>query len=462
MLNALFTGFLLLLVSSCSSSSLDSKSTASTELKFKVDDFTLANGLKVIMVQNKKLPIFSYYTFYQVGGKFEYPGITGASHFLEHMMFKGAKKYGAGEFDKLVEGNGGSNNAYTTNDLTVYYENMPSDQLSQIIDIEADRMENLTLEEQSFENERSVVLSERKSRYENSDQGKIYLAMMKSVFEGTPYGTSVIGEKKDIQTVTRDQIYEYFKKFYSPNNAIIIIAGDIDFEQVRDEIKEKFGKIKPFKGLDELKEKTISDRKGYSFKGKFNRWVKLNGSSNNPQIMLAYQGIKVGPREAYVLDILSSILGDGKSSYLGQEMVSNKKPIFTNISVANYTLQDSGVFFVSAGLLGGKSLNHAKKALYKEIARGCDEAINARSLQKIKNKYLIDMLSNFELNSGVARFLGDREVFYGDYNFYKKELEIYQSITEEELKKACHDYLKPEKSIFLSIWDKHPKNKMEL
>ena len=145
-------------------------------------------ALRLLVVENNKLPIVSYYTFFDVGGRFESreTGTTGATHFLEHMMFKGAKKYKAGEFEKIVEGNGGRGNAYTTFDSTVYYESFPSKVLEKIIDLEADRMGNLTIESKSFESERLVVKEERKMRYENSPMGKLYLSMMQAVFKGTP------------------------------------------------------------------------------------------------------------------------------------------------------------------------------------------------------------------------------------------------------------------------------------
>ena len=179
--------------------------------EFNVHKITLENGLKVLLLENHRLPIFSFQIFYEVGGRDEQKGITGASHFLEHLMFKGAKKYGPGEFDYLIEGNGGVNNAYTTQDLTVYYENMPANMLEKIIDVEADRMNNLLVEPKAFEKERSVVLEERKMRYENSPRGKLYLKFQERLYHNTPYGTSVIGDIADLKSVSRDQIYQYFK-----------------------------------------------------------------------------------------------------------------------------------------------------------------------------------------------------------------------------------------------------------
>lgn len=456
--------FILMLITTflagCSSRSSQVASVSSgsrAAINLKVHKKVLSNGLTVLLVKNDKLPIFSYYTYYKVGGKFETQGITGSTHYLEHMMFKGAKKYGPGEFDKLVEGNGGSNNAYTTNDLTVYYENLPSKHIETMIDLEADRMQNLALEPNSFESERNVILEERKMRYENSDRGKIYLQMMKSIFEGTPYGTSVIGKIEDIKSVTREQMLNYFKKFYAPNNAIIIIVGNIDIDNVTGMIEEKFGKIPANNELETQKKQILDSLSGFEFKGKYNRWVKLNGSSPDPSFMLAFKGIKIGPRDAYILDILSSILGDGASSYLNQEFVLSARPIFSSVYAANHTMQNSGVFFVGGQLLKGKSLSNSKNVLLKKLRTSCYSAITQRSVQKVKNQYLVQMLSGLDTNAGVARFIGDRQIYYGDYSFYEKEYDIYNSITVEELKSSCDKYLKKENSIFLSIWNQHKK-----
>lgn len=447
--------FLLLGCSHQGANKSEEKTGASVnELSFDVTKKTLKNGLKILVVENHKLPIFTYYTYFEVGGKHETKGITGASHFLEHMMFKGAKKYGYGMFDKLVEGNGGSNNAYTTNDLTVYHENLPSEHLNTIIDLEADRMENLSLLPDSFESERNVVLEERKMRYENSDRGKLYLNLMKNMFVGTPYGTSVIGDIEDLKTVTRDQIYNYFKKFYAPNNAVIVIVGDVDADDVIDEIEEKFSKIPETQDLNKIKQEVLS-QKGFDFKGKYNRSIKLKGTSKTPMFYLAFQGIKVGPRDAYVLDILSSVLGDGESSYLSKKYVINKKPVLSSVYAANYTMQEAGVFFIGGQLIRSANRNWIKKDLFKKINKACKGDFSEQAVQKIKNQYLVHMISGLETNSGVAKFLGNREVYYKDYNFYKKEMDIYNSVTKQELVAACNKYLKKDKSLFLSIWDKH-------
>lgn len=452
LLRFLLLGTVLALIG-CSSST-KSKGKKDGEIHIDVVKKTLPNGLTILISENHKLPIFSYYTYYKVGGKYEKPGITGASHLLEHMMFKGAKKYGAGEFDNIVEGNGGRNNAYTTNDNTVYYEDLPSLHLKKIIDLEADRMQNLLLEPVSFEKERNVVLEERKLRYENSDRGKIFLSMMKEMFKGTPYGTSVIGTIKDLKTVSRDQIFDYFKRYYAPNNAIIVITGDIDAKKTIKELEKKFGNIPATENLEKIKQAEL-DRLGFRFKTRFGSEIKLKGQTPNPNFTLAFPARKIGTRDGFVLDILASVLGGGESSYLSEKYVLTSDPKLSNIYAANYTLQESGVFFVGGELLSGKSPKNLKKDLIQSLEKGCDVAISERAVQKVKNQYFIEMLAGLDTNAGVAKFIGDREFYFGDHEFYKKELAIYQGVSVSELRSTCKKYLKREKNIFLSIWNQH-------
>ena len=323
-----------------------------------------------------------------------------------------------------------------------------------VIDLEADRMENLLLVPESFEKEREVVLNERKMRYENSDRGKLYLQMMRAVFKGTPYGSSVIGEVKDLKTVSREEVHAYFKRFYAPNNAIIVVVGDVKAEKVFTMIEEKYGEISTNEELEDYKEKHLS-KLGYKFRSDFKQRIHLKGTTPTPMFSLAFKGIKIGQRDAFILDILSSILGDGESSYLSRKFVMGKRPLLQNIYAANYTLQDSGVFFIGGQLLDRKRVNQFEAKLKKEIVTSCDHAINERSMKKVINQYMGQMLNGLDTNAGVARFLGDREVYYGSYDFYKKELGIYESITKRELQDVCKKYLNPKSSLILTIWNKN-------
>lgn len=468
LLNALKATALLLTLSILStgcSHNRPSKSTSQSVeggINLEVKKYTLDNGLRLLVYENSKLPIFSYYTFFDVGGRHEGKGTTGATHFLEHMMFKGAKKYGPRQFDTMIEGNGGSTNAYTNFDNTVYYESLPTksgdlDMVEKIIDMEADRMQHLALVPEAFEKERQVVLEERKMRYENSPRGQLYLTLMQNIFEKTPYGGSVIGDVSDLKALNRDQVLDYFHKFYTPDNAIIVIAGDVDADEVYSHVKDKFGSIKP--SSSEIREyrKSRDDLKLYEHRGRYGRHIKIHSVSKTPMFMLAFPGNAIGTKEGFVRDILASIIGQGESSYLNEKFVTGKSPLLSNVGSHNYTLKYNGVFWISGEVLGGKSLKRVENKLLAETKKICERAINERTLQKTKNQYLIGYVSEIETNQGVSHFLGLRENFFGDYEFYKKEMEIYNSITVDEVKNSCRKLFSGNNYLMVSSWNKHPK-----
>ncbi|MGE3608543.1 MAG: M16 family metallopeptidase [Bacteriovoracaceae bacterium] len=428
------------------------KQTLSESINIDVEEIKLENGMTALIVPNHKLPIFSLYMFYNVGSKNEVPGITGASHFLEHMMFKGAKKYGKNAMDFMIEGSGGSTNAYTTNDQTVYYENLPTLQLESILDVEADRMENLLLDPDDFNKEREVVLEERKMRYENSPRGQLYLELMQNLYQGTPYGRSVIGDIPDLKSVTRDQIHAYFKRFYAPNNVTLVLVGDVDPGSAKKIILEKFGKISSSKTVDEAH----SSLKDEDFVPKFKKSISVakKGESPNPMFMLAFPTVKAGEPEGYSLDVLSSIIGSGKSSALTNQYVLTHKPMATSIYSFHQSLAKSGYFFVGGELIKGIKLDQFRKNLTQKLNSFCDSEITEQNLQKIKNNYLVDLYAGLDTNAGLAQFLGERQLLFGDWEFYKKELEMYEKVSVDDVKKSCRDvFSKP--SVFVSVWKEH-------
>lgn len=428
-----------------------SGNSSEVEIRLKVEKFKLDNGLTVLVVENNKLPIYSIYTFYKVGSKFETAGITGASHYLEHMMFKGAKKFKEGEFDHYIEQNGGSTNAYTTQDQTVYYENLPSHTLPKIIEMEADRIQNLALNPEAFEKERKVILEERKYRYENSPRGQLYQAMFSEVFKGTPYESSVIGSVPDLEKVSRDQIQNYFKTFYAPNNAVMVIVGDVTKGQVSRLVGEHFKSIPASQKLGDFKKIA----KTYELKLPQEKRLKLKGNSPEPMFSLAFAGDKVGVRRAFALDLLASILSDGNSSYLNQRFVSGKNQILSQVSVVNYNLEEAGIFYINGSMINGTKFANFDKELRIALRESCQTAITDKNIQKAKNQFLIRVYGELEDNDGVASFLGVRESFMGDYGFYQKEFPLYDSITKEELTKTCQDIFASTKNIMISLWNKN-------
>lgn len=428
-------------------------------VKLDVKKWELPNGLRLLVLEDHTLPIMSYYTFYEVGGRHEGPGTTGATHFLEHMMFRGSKNYPPQVFDSTIERFGGSTNAYTNFDMTVYYESLPSSHLEKMIQMEADRVKNLLLLPELVERERQVVFEERKMRYENSPEGKLYLRMMQEIFTGTPYGGSVIGEVADLTALTPENLRSFHDRFYVPNNMVIVIAGDVDADDVYSYVKENFGDIKASETIAEFKKEKDAPAK-YAFKSQGGKEVKINGTSMAPLFMYAFQGGPVGTHSSYVLDILSSVLGDGESSWLNQQLVKSRRPALSSVYAANYTLQHNGVFFFGGELANGQSLASFKRNLESLVSGSmCDKAIDERTVQKTKNQYLISYFNSLKTNAGAAHFVGLRESLFGDYEEYKREIEAYESITAKEVQEACHTLLKNGKGIFLSVWDKHPASK---
>ena len=443
-----------LILSSCASLPNGQRKTPPAVLNVK--KVVLDNGLIVLVAPNSKLPIAAFYTLFGVGGRYEVKGTTGATHFLEHMMFKGAKKYGPGQFDSLIENNGGSTNAYTTNDSTVYYQTIPSSFVEQMIDLEVDRIQHLLLEPISFESERKVIFEERKMRYENSPDGHLYLMMMKKVFEGTPYAQSVIGDVDDLRDLTRDQMMTFFKTFYAPDNAIVVIAGDVDPDKIIPIIKEKYGSISRSKILQALKEER-NNSKNFISNAQFNTEYKFYSTNPIPKFAMAYKGEKVGTRRAFVLDVLASMLGSGGSSYLSQKYVKNQNPMLADIELVSHNLEQAGVFYLGGELMDNVTIDVAKNKLLGDVKSFCKEGLDARTLQKTKNQIMSSAYQQMKTNAGMASVLMMNEKTYGDYSYGTKEMEIYNSITEDEVNNECQNILVNSSPIFISTWDQYPK-----
>lgn len=422
-----------------------------TDLNLNVYKATYENGLRVLISPNHTLPIFSFYTFFDVGGRYEREGTTGATHFLEHMMFKGARKYGPGEFDTAIESSGGRTNAYTSFDATVYFQHLPSHMLNLIIDMEADRMTDILLIPQAFESERQVIFNERKMRYENSPQGQLYLGMMQNFFKSTPYGGSVIGSVEDLTRLDRDEVKEFFHKFYTPDNAIIVITGDVDPEETFKEIARRYHHLSP--SDEELQEyKNEKDAiENYKRSTEYGKHVRLQASTPEPIFSLAFGGEARGTRRGHVLSFVAQILAGGESSYLHQHFVSGSRPMLTSLSANNFQLKHDGIFFLMGALRPNVNLSSFKSSLISRNKRACREAITDRSVQKVRNQILYGLYSGLSTNEGLASFLGNNELFFGDFRTYREQLAIIDSITIDEIKTVCHELFQGDKYLFTTV-----------
>jgi len=423
--------------------------------QLEVKKYILPNGMKILLSKNLKLPAFSFYLHYGVGSKHEHAGITGSSHFLEHMMFKGAKTFGKGAFDRLIEGNGGVSNAYTSNDATVYHENLPAEALDLTIQMEADRMQNLLLDPPEFLAEKNVVLEERKMRYENSPRGQLYIRTLGVMYTGTPYGVPVIGSEEDIKKVSRDEVFDYFKTFYAPNNAVMVIVGDIDYDQTLKYIEKSFGHIPASQEAYAIKANKEKPEL-YVTKFKDDQVETIYGQSENPLFMIAFPAYPYGHKQGYALDVLAKLLGEGESSYFEQKYVRSYKPLLSNVSSFNYSLQHSGLFMLSGEFLKPISYGWWKQNVKDDLVKFCEEEITPQNLSKAINNAQMRYYEELDQNSGVADYIGSIELFLGDYRKYSEELKIYQSLTVADLKNECA-LLAKKPMYLLGIWKQFDK-----
>ena len=415
------------------------------------------NGLTVIAIENHKLPLFSFYSFVKVGSRHEGKGMTGASHYLEHMMFKGSKKYAPGEFEKIVIGNGGTNNAYTSRDLTVYYESLPTSALDKILDLELDRLFNLSLEKESFERERSVILEERKLRTENSPRGQLYLETMKTVFKGTPYAHPPIGFIDDIKNVSLEEIRDYFHIFYDPANIVIVVSGDIKADKLISKMKKTFGKIPSLKKFKEKEHSQEDYRFRYNWKRK--KKIDLYGKSPVPMFFAVYPSHAIKHHQSPALDILGSILAGGKSSYLSQKYVYGKRPLLSDLYAYNYSMSKGGIFILGGQFLKKTGVRSFTRILQRDLRKICKKAISDREVEKVKNQYLSSYFSSFETNAGLCQLAGENEVHHGDPLYFKKSLKRYTEMTSDEVMKVCYEIVEKNRPLFISVWDKHKRRK---
>lgn len=293
--------------------------------------------MTVLLHRDSTVPIISYHTWYKVGSLNEAEGITGAAHMLEHMMFKGAKKYSGKEFDHLLHENGIVNNAFTTYDYTGFYQNLPPDKLEMVMDMEVDRMTTLTIDPKELLKERDVVKEERRWRVDNNPRGLLQELTMSTVFRTHPYRWPIIGTMNDISNYEAPVLRRFYEQYYVPDNAVLVVAGDLDIDRTKDLIQKYYGQLKR-KGIPEAKspEEPLQT-------AQYN--AKLKQDVQSTSFNVSFRGLPNGHKDAYVLDLASQILGNGSSSRLHKRLVYQSQKASQAYSY-HYSLKEQGLFTV--------------------------------------------------------------------------------------------------------------------
>jgi zinc protease len=397
-----------------------------------VKSFTLPNGMKFIVLESSTIPNANLYTFWKVGSRNEAPGITGLSHFFEHMMFNGAKKYGPKLFDRTMEANGGYNNAYTTNDVTVYTDWFPASAIGTIFDLESDRIESLAIDPKMVASERGVVLSERSTGLENSNVRMLMEEVNGVAFQAHPYSWSVIGHESDIKAWTQADLVNYFKTYYSPNNAVAVVVGDVKFEQVKKLATQYFGKM-PKRALPPPVRTIEPPQKGER------RVFVAKPSVTSPNLMVAYKSPAISDADFYALEVLQSILATGKTSRLYQALV--EKQLATQVAAMSIDGFDPGLLYLYAVAADKVDAATLEKAMLAEVDRLIKDGVSEDELQKVKNTKLVNLYREMETINGKAQNLGNYEVFHGDYKKLFSVPDAYKKLTVADIARVAARYL---------------------
>jgi zinc protease len=404
--------------------------------QIKADDvktFTLKNGMKFLVMEDSSIPNANMYLFYKVGSRNEHPGITGLSHFFEHMMFNGAKKYGPKLFDRTMEFNGGANNAYTTENVTVYTNWFPVSAMETIFDLESDRIANLSIDPKMVDSERGVVLSERSTGLENSPWRMLGEAVNATAFQEHPYHWSVIGYESDIKNWTKEDLEEYFRTYYAPNNCVVVVSGNVKTAEVK-RLAEKY--MEPIPANKEPKAVHLVEPPQTG-----ERRVTVQKEVATPYLMIAYHTPETKHKDYYALNILSSILSSGNTSRLYSALV-DKKQLATSVFTGYDETFDPNLFQFYAVTAKGVKEADLENAVYDEIEKVKKEGISTTELQKIKNQKLMEFYSKIETINGKANNVGTYELFFGDYKKMFNAPAEYEKVSIEDVKRVANEYFK--------------------
>src|SRR5215472_3278940 len=395
---------------------------------------TLSNGMKVIVQEDHAIPNVAMCFFYKIGSRNERPGITGISHFFEHMMFNGSKKYGPKQFDNEMEKAGGNNNAYTSQDVTVYTDWFPSTALELMFDMESDRMQNLAFDPKIVESERGVVYSERRTSVDNSNYGILDEQLRAAAFIAHPYHWPVVGWPSDIEAWTMDDLKAHYKMGYAPNNCVMVVVGDVTADKVMELAKKYIEPIPRQSPPPEVRTKEpqqIGERR-----------VTVRKPAQLPLQMVAYHSPDARDPDSTTLEVIDAIMTAGQSSRLYKRMVDGDQ-IALNVGAEAERTLDPGVYTFFITPRSGVDPVRAEKTLFEEIDKLRNAPVPDEELRKAKNQLLTQHYKQLKTIAGRANLLGTYEVFYGDYRkLYTVDRDI-EAVTAADVQRVAQKYFTP-------------------
>ncbi|WP_348797565.1 M16 family metallopeptidase [Flavobacterium adhaerens] len=409
--------------------------------KVDFEEYDLDNGLHVILHHDDSAPVVITSVMYHVGAKDESPERTGFAHFFEHLLFEGTQNIKRGEWFKIVTSNGGTNNANTTDDRTYYYEIFPSNNLELGLWMESERLKHPIINQIGVDTQNEVVKEEKRTNYDNRPYGNILGAVKKHMFQKHPYRWTTIGSMEHIDAATLEEFQDFNKKFYIPNNAVLVVAGDFEVKQAKEWIQKYFGDIP--KGIVTPKKEYIEEPITQTIKATYE-----DPNIHIPMLVASYRTPSMKSRDARVLDLISSYLSDGKSSKLYKKMVDEKK-LALQIGAFSFSQEDYGMYILYGLPMDGFSIADLRKEIDEEVVKIQTDLISEKDYQKLQNKFDNTFVNAKSTIEGIANNLATYYLLYKDVNLINTEIELYHSITREEIRTVAQKYLNPNQRLLL-------------
>ena len=409
---------------------------------------TLPNGLKVVTLEDHSTPIVHAEIWYHVGSKNEKKGKTGFAHLFEHMMFKGSKNVENEAHISWISGVGGQSNATTNEDATVFWQTFPAQYLPLVLWLEADRMASLRIDDKVFQNEREVVKEERRMRFENQPYGRLNEIVYDQAFTVHPYKHPTIGSMADLEAASIEDVRDFFRTFYVPNNATLVLVGDFETKEALALVNQYLGRLpksdKPVPRDIPVEPPMTKERR-----------VKLEENWPLPAVVVAHHITFDGDPDSYPLHIASKVLSDGQSSRIYRKLVYEKQLALAAFGGGNI-IEDPNLFFAVAIVQPGKTPEQATAALIAELDRLKAEPISAGELQQAKNQFARDYILGRESNKDKAQTLGHAVIIHDDIKTADGEFDIFMNMTAADVQRVAQKYFTPENRLVLTIMPKSP------
>ena len=414
---------------------------SSNAQKVEFEEYDLNNGMHVILHQDNAAPVVTTSVMYHVGAKDEQPDRTGMAHFFEHLLFEGTKNIKKGEWFKLVSSNGWKNNANTTDDRTYYYEVFPSNKLELGLWLESERLLHPIIKQEGVDTQNEVVKEEKRLRVDNQPYGRFLEYVKQNMFKKHPYKGTTIGKMAHLDDATLEEFLAFNKKFYVPNNATLVVAGDIDVHSTKKLIEDYFGPIPRGKDIERNfpKEDPITEA------------IEAKGYDANIQIqaiMAAYRTPSMKTRDSRVLDMISSYFSSWKSSILYKKLVDTKK-IALQVGAINLSQEDYGTYILFGLPQGETKLADIISEIDEEVLKMQTTLISEKAYQKLQNQFENNYVDSNSSVEGIANSLARYNVLFGDTNLINTEIDIYRSVTREEIRDVAKKYLNPNQRLIL-------------